>query len=217
MPKYTKDDFRRISWQEYEEIMKKIEKETKDYIKENKIKIDAVVPIMRGGAFLGTYLAYKFNLLRILPVQYHYFFVGKDKAELRQILFTPKKNMFDHDPTFLVVEGDQCFGNTVIHTAKDLKEIFPNCRILHVTDLLDYSYREAAKDFVEKTFYGKYSNHCEELSEEMCKKLEIECGSTIAPWENYEEEIDTLSARQPHYEDLEEVKKDSKKKQEFEF
>ena len=217
MPKYTKEDLRRISWQEYGEMMEKITTEVKSYIEKNGIKIDAVVPIMRGGAFLGTYLTYKLNLLRILPVQYHYFFVGKNKAELHQILFTPKKKMFDHDPTFLVVEGDQCYGNTVIHTTKDLKKLFPNCRILHAADVLDYSYKDATKGLVEKTFYGKYTNHCEELTEKDCKKLGIEHGSTIAPWENYDEEINTMSCKQPHYEDIEEVKKGSEKKQEFNF
>ena len=105
---------------------------------------------MRGALFLGTYLAYKLKLLRILPIQYHYFFVNKHKAELRRFLFTPKKEMFNHDnPTFLLVEGDQCYGNSVITAIKDLRKIFLNCRILHAADCLDYSYRDSVKNEVE--------------------------------------------------------------------
>lgn len=216
MTKYTKDSFHRTSWEEYGKIMERIFKDVNAYIKKNKIKIDAVVPILRGGATLGAFLAYKLNLLSILPVQYKYFFIGKKKAELRQILFTPKKDMFDNDPIFLLAEGDQCYGNTVINAAKDLKKVFPRCRILHVADCLDYTYRDSAKDYVEKIFYGEYTNHCEELSKEECEKLGIG-KDKIAPWENYEEEITTLKCKQFQYVDGKAIEKRSVKKQEFDF
>jgi len=216
MAKYTKSSFHRTTWKEYGELMKKILKDVNTYIKKNKIRIDAVVPILRGGATLGAFLAYKLNILGILPVQYKYFFIGKSKAELRQILFTPKKDMFDNDPVLLLVEGDQCYGNTVINAAKDLKEVFPRCRILHVADCLDYSYRDSAKDYVEKIFYGEYTNHCEELSVKECKKLGIG-KDRIAPWENYEEEIATMESRQFQYVDGEAIEKRSVKKEEFDF
>ena len=40
---------------------------------------------------------------------------------------------------------------------------------------------------------------------------------TLAPWENTDEEIDTMSDKQPFYNDLEVVKEKSEKKTEFEF
>ena len=214
--KYAEEDFRRISWEEYGELMEKILKEIRSYINEKNIKIDAVVPILRGGATLGNFLAYRLGVIRILPVQYKYFFTGKGKAELRQILFTPSKEVLGESPTLLLVEGDQCFGNTVIHAVKDLKAEFPGCKIIHVADILDYSYRDSAKKYVNKTFYGRYTNHCEELSGEECKKLGIE-GATISPWENLEEEIATMEGREFEYMDGEEVRESSNKKQDFQF
>jgi hypoxanthine phosphoribosyltransferase len=216
MSKYSEKDFRKISWGEYGELMEKVAEEVKDYINREDIKFDAIVPILRGGATLANYLSYKLNVLRILPVQYKYFFVDKGKAELRQILFTPQKEMFENTPTFLLVEGDQCFGNTVINAAKDLKEVFPDCKIVRVADVADYSYKDAAKDYVDKMFAGRYTNHCEELTEGECKKLNIE-GATISPWENFEEEIATMEQREHNYVDGEAVKKQSKFKQEFKF
>ncbi|MFH1671746.1 MAG: phosphoribosyltransferase [Candidatus Portnoybacteria bacterium] len=216
MTTYTKNNFRRVSWQEYGKIMEKILKEVQAYIKKNKIQIDAVVPIQRGGVTLAGFLAYRLHLIRILPVQYKYFFVGKNKAELRQILFTPKKSMFKGNPTFLLVEGDQCYGNTVIAAAKDLKKIFPKCKIIHIADCLDYTYRNSVKDYVNKIFHGVYTNHCEELSDEQCKKLGIG-KATIAPWENYEEEIATLEGKQFKYGDGKITEKQSIKKAEFDF
>jgi len=216
MTKYTKDDFKRTTWPEYGKIMEKIFKNIERYAKKNKIKIDAVVPILRGGSTLGNYLAYQLHVLRILPVQYKYFFTGKNQAELRQLLFTPKKSMYKSKPTFLLVEGDQCFGSTVIEAAKDLKKVFPNCRILHAADCLDYKYRNSAKKYVEKIFHGEYTNHCEELTPQQCKKLKIG-KTTIAPWEIYEEEIATMEGRPFKYIDKKITQTQSKKKAEYKF
>jgi len=213
---YVQNNLVRTSWQEYGEILEKILKDVKDYISKNELKIDAVIPILRGGATLGTFLAYRLHVLRVLPVQYKYFFVSKNKAELHRILFTLEKQMFNDKPTFLLVEGDQCFGSTVINAAKDLKELFPKCKIIHVADCLDYSYRGSVKEYVDVIIHGKYTNHCEELSDAECKKLGIG-EATIAPWENHEEETPTLQGEQFEYLDLEDVKNTSVKKAEFEF
>jgi len=211
------NSLRRISWEEYGKICEKIYKEVSNYIKKNDIKVDAIVPIMRGAMTLSSFLSYKLKVLRILPVQYKYFFVGKNKAELRQILFCVKEGNLDtKEPTFLIVEGDQCFGNTVITTIKDIKKEFPNCKIIHIADCVDYKYRDAVKD-ADVSFFGKYTNHCEELSEEECKKAGVEYNSTIAPWENVEEESLTIKGEQFVYEDIDSVMKDSKKKMEIDF
>jgi hypothetical protein len=154
--------------------MEKIFKQLSSYIKKNNITIDAVIPILRGGGFLGTYLAYKLHSLSVFPIQYKYFFLGDSKAELRRILFTLKKDMFPTDsPTFLTVEGDQCFGNTVMQTIEDLKKLYPKCKIIHVADCLDYTFRDSVKKDVLKIFYGEYTNHCDGLSKDQCKKLGI--------------------------------------------
>ena len=212
----TKNDFHRVGWEEYGSTMEKILKKVSSYIAKNHLKIDAVVPILRGGSTLGSFLAYRLNLLRVLPVQYKYFFVGDRKAELREILFTPKKNMFVTDPVFLLVEGDQCFGNTVIAVAKKLKKMFPKCKIINVADCIDYTYQNASRPYVDKIIYGELTNHCEGLSKDKCDKLNIG-KSLIAPWENYEEEIATLSGKQFKYSDIVPTKNKSIKKATFKF
>jgi len=197
--------------------MEHIFKQVNTYIKKNNITIDAVVPILRGGGFLGTYMAYKLHSLKVLPIQYKYFFLGDNKAELRRILFTPKKDMFEKkDPVFLTVEGDQCFDNTVINTIKDLKKMFPGCKIIHIADCLDYTYRDSVKKDVLKIFYGEYTNHCEGLSSEQCKKLGIK-KSVMAPWENTEEEMAVIKGKQFKYINDDQIKKESIKKAEFKF
>jgi len=180
------------------------------------LQVDAVVPILRGAGFLATYLAYQLSVLRILPVQYKYFFPKKGTAELHQLLFTPSKEILGDSPTIVLVEGDYCYGGTSIQVCKDLKKEFPNCKIIFATDLADYTYKDAVKDYVETMVVGRYTNHCEELSEEECKELGIQPISR-AVWEQASEEEAIPKSEQYQYTDLDNVKSKSKKKFEMEF
>ena len=51
LAKYKKSDFKKVSWKEYNKTLEILLKKLQRYIKKHKIKIDAVVPILRGGAF----------------------------------------------------------------------------------------------------------------------------------------------------------------------
>jgi hypothetical protein len=204
------------TWEEHGGTFKKVSDDLRQYVHENKLKVSAVIPIFRGAGILGTYLAYQLSVLRILPVQYKYFFPKKGLAELHQLLFTPSKKLLGDNPVLVLVEGDYCYGNTSIQAAKDLKAAFPNCKILFATDLADYTYRDAIKPYVDAVFIGRYTNHCEELDVAKCKELNIEPGSR-AVWENPEEEDAIPKCEQFQYSDLEDVKNNSEKKFEMDF
>ncbi len=204
------------TWEEHGKTFEKVASGVREYIKEEQLKIDAIVPIYRGAGFLATYLAYQLSVLRILPVQYKYFFPKKGIAELHELLFTPSKEILGDSPTLVLVEGDYCYGNTSIQACKDLKEKFPKCKIIFATDLADYTYKNAVKEYVETMVVGRYTNHCEELSEEECKKLNIQPISH-AIWEQEDEEEAIPKCEQYKYTDLQEVQKNSKKKFEMEF
>jgi hypothetical protein len=199
--KYRKEDFRPVSWEEFGKTSEELHKKVEKYVKVNKIKIDAVVPILRGGAFPGTYLAYRLNLLRILPVQYKYFFRG-DKMDLKLILPLPKVEL-PESPVFLVVESNHCFGLTAQTAINDIRAGFPKCRIIYAAYHLDYSYQKM--EGVEAVFYGKLTNETKALSKEECEKLNIFPLSYIFPWENIEEEWITVEGKQFKYGDLEKV------------
>ncbi len=190
------------SWEDFGITADKALNDLQEYINRTETTIDAVVPIMRGGNFLGSYLAYKLNILRILPVQYKYFFNKVNKAELRQLLFTVDKDLLPQAPTILVVEGDYCYGTTTKQACQDIKKTIPDAKILLAADLMDYSYRNVVDEYTEATFYGRYTNHCEELSVEQCKKLGIE-DFGVAPWENIDEEKAVMSLKQFPYKGLE--------------
>ena len=210
LAKYKKEDFIKMSWNDYGKILETLYKKVSKYLKENNIQINAVVPILRGGAFPGAYLAFKLNLLRILPVQYKYFFIGK-KIELRKMLDFPQTNLnLPKKPTFLLVENNHCFGLTNSSAAKDLKKKFPNCRIISAVDHIDYSYQKV--EGAENFFYGRLTNETRVLTKKECKEKGIENISYLFPWEKLNEEWITVKGKQFKYGDLKSALKSSKLK-----
>lgn len=206
-----------ITWEEHGKIFEKVAKDVKKYADENRLEVDAIVPIFRGAGFLATYLAYYLSILRILPVQYKYFFPKKGVAELHELLFTPNKETLGDSPVLVVVEGDYCYGNTSLQACKDLKEMFPKCKIIFATDLADYIYKDVLKNYVETMIVGRFTNHCEELGEGKCKEFGIDFESSRAVWEKADEEGAIPLCEQYQYTDLKKVVKNSKKKFEMDF
>ena len=173
------------------------------------IKIDAVVPLLRGGNISGTYLAYRLNILKILPVQYKYFFEN-NLAELRQIQKINEGIFKREEKTvFLLVEGNHCFGTSASYAAKGLKKQFPNSEIIYAASNMDYHYQNVIKD-AKISFYGRLQNDCEECSEEECKKLGLKYKEyKIFPWENINEELTTMKMKQYSFSDIEKTKNNS--------
>lgn len=200
LAKYKKEDFIRMSWSDYGQVLEKLYHKVSNYLKEKNLTIDAIIPILRGGAFPATYLAFKLNQLRILPVQYKYFFEGK-KIVLRQILFLSKTKLkLPRKPVFLLVENNHCFGLTAETAARDLKKDYPNCKIIYATDHVDYSYQKSK--YTNVIFYGRLTNETRALSEKECQEKRIENISYLFPWEDINEEWITVKGKQFPYKDL---------------
>lgn len=209
LAKYRKSDFKRITWAEYGELLNSLYGKVVKHVKENRVKIDAVVPISRGGLFPGTYLAYRLNILRILPVQYHYFFMGK-KLQLRRILWFARNEVKQPRPVFLLAENNHCFGVTAATAARDLRKQFPGCRIIYAADHIDYSYRNAVR--AQAVLCGRFTNETRALTKKQCTAKGIFPLSYLFPWESLKEEWETVSSKQFEYSDLKSVLGSSKLK-----
>lgn len=207
--RYKKENYVNMGWDEYYQYeLKKLTDKVIGYITENKIVVDAVVPILRGGNIPATFLAYKLGVLRILPVQYKYFFI-KNKCELRKLMGISKDMFKKHNPVFLLVEGNHCYGNQAKYAASDLKRTFPECRIIYAASNMDYNYQNVVKD-AEVAFFGNLTNCCKELSDEQCEKLGIEYKRELMfSWEGIEQEWDIVELKQHKYNNVEEIKKNS--------
>jgi hypoxanthine phosphoribosyltransferase len=196
--KYKKKDFKRLTWDEYFLTMHVLKRKIAFYIKKNRLTIDAVVPILRGGAIPAAFLAYQLGILKIIPVQYKYFYVGK-KAELRSILPLNPANL-PQNPVILLVEQNHCFGLTAQIAAQDIKQILPAAKILYAADNMDFSYQK--NDYADAIFYGMLTNECRQLSPEQAKAKRIYPFSYIMPWELMQEEWETVNAKQFKYADI---------------
>ncbi len=193
--------FPRFSWQEYEEILKKLHRSISRHLKKNKLRIDAVVPIMRGGGVPGVYLAYKLHVLSILPVHYHYDFREKGKMKLRRFISIKRyADLIPKRPVILLVEGNHCFGNTANAALKDIRANFPKATVLYAADLVDYGYRQSVK--ADRVFIGIYTNECGTLTRRQAIKKGIFPTTKLLPWEVDKEERETIKTKQFRYEDL---------------
>jgi hypothetical protein len=205
LKRYKKENYVVQSWSEYQEEIDKLTEKVVDYVNKNKVVIDAVVPILRGGNIPATFLAYTLGVLNILPVQYKYFF-PTGKCELRKLLGINKEMIYKENPVFLLVEGNHCYGNQAKYAAK---EAFPNCRIIYAASNMDYNYQNVVKD-AEVSFYGNLTNCCKELTDEQCEEMGIEYKRELMfPWEKVDEEWHIVELKQHQYNDLEEIKEQS--------
>ena len=216
LKKYKKSNYYIQSWSEYNLELTKLTNKIISYIQKNSIVIDAVVPLLRGGNIPATFLAYKLDMLTILPVQYKYFFIG-NKCELRRMMGIDKKQVLKNDPVFLLIEGNHCYGNQAKFAAQDLKSAFPNSRIIYGASNMDYKYQNVVKD-AEVSFYGTLTNCCKELSDEECKNLGIEYKKDLLfPWERIDEEWEIIEKKQHKYNNLSEIVKNSPVVAEFDL
>jgi len=216
LKKYKKSRYHVRGWSEYERELKTLVKKITAYVKKNDITIDVVVPILRGGNIPATFLAYALDVLIILPVQYKYFFI-KNRCQLRRMMGIDKKLVFKKDPTFLLIEGNHCYGNQARHAAIDLKKEFPQCRIIYGASNMDYNYQNVVTE-ADVCFYGRLTNDCKELTDKECKKLGIENKKELLfPWENIREEWEIIELKQYPYKNLQKIIKNSTFVQEFDL
>ena len=200
LPTYYKKDFKQITWQEYGVLLDQLHKKVSTHVKKHRIIIDAVVPVLRGGMVPALFLGHKLHILKCMPVQYKYFFKGK-KIQLKKLFDFPRLAFpLPKKPTFLLVEGNHCFGLTAKTAVKDLKKAFPGCTILYVADFVDYSHQNEVP--AEKVFYGKLTNETRGLSEKKAHVLGIGNELNLYPWEDLEEEWVTVQGKQFPYKDL---------------
>jgi len=185
LPKYKKEDFKRVSWKEYGNVCEVVNGKVVDYLKKKHLKVDIVVPILRGGVFLGTFLAYKLHCLKIWPIQYKYLF--ENKEPLTKLLDFPNENLdFSHSPVFLLVENNHCFGTTAQVVVNEINRRFPGCRIIYTAAFMDYSYQKLKG--VEANFYGKLTNETRGLTKKQALAKDLTNNLTLYPWEDLEEE-----------------------------
>lgn len=210
---YKKEHFKETTWDEAVGIMSGLVDEVKKYLVTSDQKIDAVMPLMRGGAIPGTYMAYQLSVMQVLPIQYHYFF-HENNIQLRQ-LYGPENysKILPDSPTLLITEDNHCFGRTAEQAVKDIRRVFKNAHIIYVAFQMDYGFQDAVNADVQ--FFGRLTNECRTLKFIEAERLKVRPYSYLLPWESISEEWTTIEGNQFEYQDVEQAKEKFVVKQEI--
>ena len=190
---YDRKDIVRISWNDFENYMEKIKNDILEYIKNNNLNIDVIIPILRGGGIPGIYLANQLKVVRILPYQFKYLHHPEKEIKMLDLSFDNLNSFIIDNPTVLVIEGNHSTGNLANNVIKIIKKEKPNSKVLYVALAKDYYYKDSV-DLVDFTTCGFYTNENRKLSLVECNNENIEYKKVyISPWELEQEEFSALN------------------------
>lgn len=191
---YTEKDLDLISWKRIDEFVNKIYKDIYEFLSKNDLKIKYIIPIMRGGGIPAVIFSHLFNVIDMLPIQLKYNYETKKIDKKIDLEYVSNTQISDNE-CILLVEGNHVTGKTA-NMAVDLirKKFGENVKIIYVSLTRDYTYRNSVNN-VCYTTWAMTTNETKELSQDECKKLNINYSLvSVYPWENIKEELKALNA-----------------------
>lgn len=192
---YTVDDTNSMDWVEFGSILDTLIQQLDDYQRENNIKFDIVVPILRNGSMPAVAIANRFKITRFLPVQFKYIYNENDstKTECKQMLSLPEiLEDTPANPNILVCETNTNTGTSANKAIALIKERYPNSTIYYATVVKVYGGPDNL-DHVKEYFWGVQTNENFKASEEEVKRLNLRPKMTIFPWETVESELTDIN------------------------
>lgn len=191
---YTEKDLDLISWDRIDNFINKIYKEVNNYLIKANLKIKYIVPIMRGGGIPAIIFSHLFDVIDMLPIQLKYNYETHNIDKKIGLDYVKNTNI-DSNECILLVEGNHVTGKTA-NIAVDMirKKFGNNVKIIYVSLTRDYTYRNSVNN-VCFTAWAMTTNEMKELTEDECKKLNINYNLvSVYPWENIEEELNALNS-----------------------
>lgn len=190
---YTEKDLDLISWERIDEFIGKIYKDVHNYILENNLKIKYIIPIMRGGGIPAVIFSHLFNVIDMLPIQLKHNSETNNIGEKIGLEYIENSSIKKNE-CILLVEGNHVTGKTANIAVDLIRQKFGNdVKIIYVSLTRDYTYRNSVNN-VCYTTWAMTTNETKELSEDECKKLNINYSLvSVYPWENIREELNELN------------------------
>ena len=190
-------NYKRMDYNKFLQYIDKICEHLRKYIKDNKIKIDYICPVLRSGAVPAIYISNKLNIVKFLPMQVKHIAYKNGENKI-QMIFNPFDSIQidKKEPVFLVVEAMHSTGTSVEICMNEIKSRYKNTKILYVCLTKEYGSRDF-KDITEYEDVAFYYNGNNEFTKEKCKELNIEYFYPLFLWEDLKTELE-------HPDDLEE-------------
>ena len=177
-----------LTWEHYGILIEDLWKDLSKKLTEKNIKIDAVITILREGAFTALPMAYKLNTYKILTIQYKYMLFNGSN-ELRKISdLTPANFELPESPTFLLCDTFPCGGKTKFLAMEEIKKVYPSCKFVFASLIQDLTVEKNAD--VIFAAYGFDIDENWHTTHPLFKRLGIadKALDVCLPWENREEE-----------------------------
>jgi hypothetical protein len=191
----------RLTWNQFGEKVDKLFLKVKSFISKEKIKLTGIVPILREGVFIGLPFAFKFNTLKIIPIQFKYFLKpGIDPYDQVPTLVADIPKLyykFPKKPTFLVTDIFPGEGKTAAAVGKKLKERFPKSQLIYVCMFQDVAFKKPA--VYKAAIAGWFTDDTDQLSKKEKKKRRIETEFYLMPWQNKDEETAPIVGKEYFY------------------
>lgn len=188
-----------LTWEHYGILIDDLWLDLKTKLAAKSIKIDAVIAILREGAFTALPLAYKLNTYKILTIQYKYMlYNGSNELKKISDLSTPGFEI-PTSPVFLLCDTFPCGGETKFLAAAEIKKVYPACKFVFASLIQDKTV-DAHPDFIGSA-YAFDVNDQWETTHPLFKKLGIDKNvlDVYLPWENKGEEAASVNRTEWKY------------------
>ncbi|OGM11379.1 hypothetical protein A2Z22_01185 [Candidatus Woesebacteria bacterium RBG_16_34_12] len=190
--KFTDKDTNPMSYEEFGKVVNKLIKKLEDYSKAKGVNFDIVAPLLRSGGVPGSIISIHFQITRIFPIQFKWFY--NPKLELRKLLSIPKiLQNIPKNPNILICETNTGTGETAKAAIKLIRKQFPKCKLYYATVAKVFGSPNRFKE-IEEYFYGIQTDENLIASKIQIKELNLRKKITIFPWESVKHELDDINA-----------------------
>lgn len=177
-----------LSWGEYGKLIGDLWSDLKQKLTENKVKIDAIIIILREGAFTGIPLAYKLNTYKVIPIQYKYM-LYEGRNELLPIAGIPRVNYeLPEKSVFLLCDTFPSGGQTKTLAMDEFKKLYPGAKFVFASIIQDASV-DQNKDILFSAWAVDVNAKWETKHPVYAKAGVTNVLYTALPWENIDEEL----------------------------
>jgi hypothetical protein len=179
-----KSDLCLLGYAEFGQLLETLTENVRVLCRERSIRIDAVAPILRSGAFPGCHLASKLGVVDVLPLQYKHTYDPVNPIHRHHGV--PKLTRDLSGAVILLADTNTVTGEIAQRAAADLRAAWPKSTIVFASVMLDVSLKSIPN--VDFLVPAQRTNERRTLSRDAAIGAGISNDVFVFPWEEIEEQ-----------------------------